>query len=59
MWTCPHCDSVNDRYLFAANNIKRFAFCKKNTAGTAEINTCVNMNHIVDSDQETPSFMGA
>ena len=59
MWTCPQCDSVNDRDLLAANNIKRFAFCKNNTAVAAEINTCVNMNHIVDSYQKTPSFMGA
>ena len=45
-------------YLIAANNIKQFAFCKNNTAGTAGINACVDMNHIIDSDQEAPSFMG-
>ena len=57
MRTCPHCGSVNDRDLLAANNIKRFAFKKNNTAGTAEIHACVDMSHIVDSDQEAPSFM--
>ena len=57
-WICPQCGSVNDRDLLAANNIKRFAFCKNNTAGTAEIHACVDMNHIVDSDQEAPSFKG-
>ena len=25
-----------------------------NTAGTAGINACVDMNHIIDSDQEAP-----
>lgn len=55
-WICPQCGSVNDRDLLAANNIKRFAFCKNNTAGTAEIHACVDMNHIVDSGQEAPSF---
>ena len=59
MWTCPQCGSVNDRDLLAANNIKRFAFCKNNTAGTAGIHACVDMNHSIDSDQEAPSFMGA
>ena len=57
-WICPQCGSVNDRDLLAANNIKRFAFCKNNTAGTAEIHACVAMNHIVDSDQEAPPFKG-
>ena len=57
-WTCPQCGSVNDRDLLAANNIKRFAFCKNNTAGTAGIHACVDMNHSIDSDQEAPPFMG-
>ena len=46
VWTCPNCGRRNQRDLLAANNIKAFAFNKKNnTAGTAEINACGDMNH--------------
>lgn len=45
MWTCPQCGSVNDRDLLAANNIKRFAFYKNNTAGTAEIYAYEDMSN--------------
>lgn len=38
IWTCPNCGKTHKRDLLAANNIKRFAFCRNNTAGTAEIN---------------------
>ena len=55
-WTCPECGAVHDRDLLAANNIKRFSFCKNNTAGTAEIHACGDMNDISCSVQETPSF---
>ena len=34
---------IHDRDLLAANNIKRFAFNKLNTAGTAEIKACGDM----------------
>ena len=57
-WTCPECGAVHDRDLLAANNIKRFSFCKNNTAGTAEIHACGDMNDISCSVQEAPSFMG-
>lgn len=30
LWTCS-CGSINDRDVLAAQNIKRFAFCKQNT----------------------------
>lgn len=30
-WDCPDCKSHNHRDLLAAQNIKRFAFCKQNT----------------------------
>lgn len=56
MWTCPQCGSVNDRDLLAANNIKRFAFCKNNTAGTAGIYACEVMSNDSYSVQEAPSF---
>lgn len=45
VWTCPNCGRTNQRDLLAANNIKAFAFNKKhNTAGTAEIYACGDMN---------------
>ena len=45
VWTCPNCGRRNQRDLLAANNIKAFAFNKRhNTAGTAEINACGDMN---------------
>ena len=43
-WKCPFCGVVHDRDLLAANNIKRFAFNKLNTAGTAEIQACGDMD---------------
>ena len=55
-WTCPECGAVHDRDLLAANNIKRFSFCKNNTAGTAGIHACGDMNDISCSAQEAPSF---
>ena len=42
-WKCPVCGAVHDRDLLAANNIKRFALNKLNTAGTAEIKACGDM----------------
>ena len=46
VWTCPNCGRKNQRDLLAANNIKNFAFKKlHNTAGTAEIYACGDMNH--------------
>ena len=53
VWICPNCGRTNQRDLLAANNIKAFAFNKKhNTAGTAEINACGDMNLVRDSAQE-------
>ena len=43
-WTCPVCGVTHDRDLLAANNIKRFAFNKLNTAGTAGIKACGDMS---------------
>lgn len=43
-WTCPACGVTHDRDLLAANNIKRFAFNKLNTAGTAGIKACGDMS---------------
>lgn len=31
-WTCQKCGVTHDRDILAANNIKRFAFCKQNTS---------------------------
>ena len=53
VWTCPNCGRTHQRDLLAANNIKRFAFCKNNTAGTAEINACGDMILDRGSAQET------
>ena len=53
VWTCPNCGRINQRDLLAANNIKAFAFNKRNnTAGTAEIHACGDMNPVRDSAQE-------
>ena len=53
VWTCPNCGRTNQRDLLAANNIKAFAFNKRhNTAGTAEIYACGDMNPVRDSAQE-------
>ena len=52
VWTCPNCGGTHQRDLLAANNIKRFAFCKNNTAGTAEINACGDMILNGESAQE-------
>ena len=53
VWTCPNCGRTNQRDLLAANNIKSFAFNKRhNTAGTAEIHACGDMNPVRHSAQE-------
>ena len=52
VWTCPKCGMTHQRDLLAANNIKRFAFCKNNTAGTAEIDACGDMTLNKEPAQE-------
>ena len=52
VWKCPSCGRTNQRDLLAANNIKKFAFCKNNTVGTTEIHACGDMNCISGSAQE-------
>ena len=52
VWKCPYCGRTNQRDLLAANNIKKFAFCKNNTVGTTEINACGDMSCVSDSAQE-------
>ena len=43
---------VKENNYLAANNIKKFAFCKNNTVGTTEIYACGDMNPVTDSAQE-------
>lgn len=57
VWKCPSCGRINQRDLLAANNIKKFAFCKNNTVGTTEIYACGDMNPVTDSAQETYRFL--
>ena len=58
VWTCPNCGRRNQRDLLAANNIKAFAFNKRNnTAGTAEINACGDMKPVRDSAQDAHKYL--
>ena len=43
---------VKENNYLAANNIKRFAFNKLNTAGTAGIKACGDMSKVTHSAQE-------
>ena len=56
-WKCHVCGAVHDRDLLAANNIKRFAFNKLNTAGTAEIQACGDMSEDAHSAHEAPKSL--
>lgn len=39
-WICQSCGEIHDRDELAANNIKRFAFSKNNTAGIVGFQAC-------------------
>ena len=52
VWTCPACGSVNQRDLLAAQNIKRFAFKKNNTAREAGIHAEEFMHSITGAASE-------
>lgn len=52
VWTCPACGSVNQRDLLAAQNIKRFAFKKNNTAREAGIHAEEFMHSITGAALE-------
>ena len=52
VWTCKECNTTHNRDLLAANNIKRFAFVKNNTAGTVEFQDCGDEGLLLSVKQE-------
>lgn len=56
VWTCNSCGLTHDRDKLAADNIKRFAFLKNNTAGTVEIQSCGDMEGISLLAQEASTL---
>lgn len=52
-WVCSSCGEKHNRDFLAANNIKKFAFIKNNTAGIVEIQACGDEGLPLSVKQET------
>ena len=52
VWTCKSCGVKHDRDELAANNIKRFAFSKNNTAGIVGFQACGDEGLPLSTKQE-------
>jgi len=51
-WICQSCGEIHDRDELAANNIKRFAFSKNNTAGIVGFQACGDEGLPLSTKQE-------
>jgi len=51
-WSCKSCGATHSRDKLAANNIKKFAFSKNNTAGIVGFQACGDEGLLLSTKQE-------